>query len=538
MSTNIDSPAIHTGDIRQKLEALWPAAQPESFELLATLLVQLVEGQLSPVQFKEKLQDLAIPIQWQWLLAGKNVGNENTIYTFGSNGQPIQIDAKFSQGFLNKPTGPVIQFFGGPIGPPPTLAGPRVLLCFDVEDQHITSVVEALVSQLKDYDIFLIPHPIESQRSWRDDLYTVTSVCDAAIILLSENALQSTTLSQAFCLLIARSLVEDPPPVVLPIMLNPLTTAHPNLKQFTPYDITQLAPLQTNDPATILYELDQRLTPLKNLLANKQRPPNPLESVGQVIAQSLPEEHLLPVANLNFYASDAFNLYLEPGLWPTPRLQVAWALWNTQPDCVSKLVNKIPFRNILAAPQARTTLLGYITPGWIDPWAASRIPLAVKREPGQRAVFLNARYTDTIIAPLYTRRAYWSLGEYGMFTSVVNADSGDFESLAHEVRRGLAEKLRFRTVPDDSQLESAIKKQIQKAPIFIIVSGLLAAPIVQQLMQVRPFQYATFFFIDKDVVTSEQMADYNDMILFLEPPLDPMKEDSALDVYEIILQSI
>jgi len=129
------------------------------------------------------------------------------------------------------------------------------------------------------------------------------------------------------------------------------------------------------------------------------------------------------------------------------------------------------------------------------------------------------------------RRAYWSVLDHGKSAEVVNADTGNLESLANEVRLGLAKTWKYRSIPDDTQLDRDIQNQTKYSPVFVIICGLPSVEIVNDLVKIAAFQHATFFFVPKDVVTPEQMAAYGDAIIFLEP-LDYGLEAEAHGVYE------
>lgn len=395
-------------------------------------------------------------------------------------------------------------------------------------DKHAMGVLKKITQQLKQdgFDVWWDEERLKGGDDWRQEINMWLGLCDCAVILFSEKALDSPwVLKEATNLIWRRSL--DDNFVVLPVLLKGVTRADLQAEDYSPLAINEIQATPRDTPTRIATKVSQTLAPLKQA-ANLASPWRRLEDV---IVFSLRDiEIKLPSALIQA----ASSLGADFGLWqPNPRPsyseRLARILLQSDLSAAAKALK------VLAPlfPDKKTAyrLIDILTIFWINPFAVARLPGLRKLPFEERVVCVNGQMFP-FTSENYIRRASWANADW-LIVEMPKA-AGDEERQVDAIEDLIRASLRRKSgVPEPygyEQVEKHLTRRQAKEPLFIIVPPDLDEDVVEGVRKRFP-AFIFFLLVGDELSEAEKQRLKDRNILLLLPELEPGQEESAFAQY-------
>lgn len=410
------------------------------------------------------------------------------------------------------------------------MSKPLIFISHSAKDARARDVLEKLHAALEpDFEVLLDQYRLEPNDPWRKELDIWMSLCHAAVILFSTDAVQSDWVLQEATILRWRR-ARDTDFVVVPVLLPPVK--HEDLDQkkgFAPLALNEIQMVAAETSEQVVARVVQRLEPVKKSADRT----TPFWRLVDTIASKLSElEGKAPKALL-----DAATKLGKP---------LAWRSDNKYSEDLARLLfsaelSEMAEAVLLMAPYFTSVttaieIVDRLAPFWVNPQAVARLPEMINLPQRERAVCVNGtRYQFT--PKSYLNRARGALIPW--VAATVTLPPGCEEQpklqirLAEEtlvkqllVEFGLAEgDDLFNAVNDDM-----IAELEKEDPLFIVVPGEISETVLDQLR--NKFYRFTFFLLkDEKTLKPEQLT--LKKIELLEPRLDPQVEAVAAKLYTI-----
>ncbi|HEV8136400.1 MAG TPA: toll/interleukin-1 receptor domain-containing protein [Pyrinomonadaceae bacterium] len=406
---------------------------------------------------------------------------------------------------------------------------PLVFISHSAKDDLARSVLDKLSAAMDpDFEVLLDQFRLQPGDRWRQELDIWMSLCQAAVIIFSENALESDWVLQEATILRWRR-AWDQDFILVPVLMPTVRAkALKENKKFAPLHLDEIQMASANTADDVVKKVIERLAPLKNLGQTK----TPLHELEDLIASRLYElESKRPESLRN--AADILETKLPWRSNNKYSQQLARALLSAEFAKVSKAV-------LLMAPHmsrgAALDIIDRLAPFWVDVRAVVRVPEMIKEPQKQRAICVNSSLLQ-FTPKMYLRRAQLSV--YPWVSARVNLPKGyeeqpqsQIQLIEKEIGKQVLPQLGFDEEDEQDLFSPAVDRLLQtrekKEPLFIIVPEDLDDEVLDALRQ--KFVRFTFFVLKKDEAVDPAKLKLK-CIELLEPKIDPKKEDAAYSLY-------
>jgi hypothetical protein len=344
------------------------------------------------------------------------------------------------------------------------------------DDPGATRAVAALRRALKaaGFEPLVDEWDLKGGDDWRQRLYTWMTHCDAAILLLSRNALQSDWVLQEATVLTARRFDQarndavNEPFLLLPVLVGVTMRDVKALSAFEELNLPSIQALHDRQPAQLATRVAKLLMPLKRRASSRR-------SLRQDLEDKIASN--LRVASAAVLRNAAEELGDPPSRWVPSRDAadiLAMRLIESERDLIlaslQRLQGAIPSENL-------RNIVKFLRGAWVNAAAAARFAVIAASPAHTRAAVLNARHTS--FTPFaYVTRASGSTSEA---TVIPVVDAGGEDYLGSIVRQ-IKEHFRDPEMLDADALAN-IRRQVAKmtkaAPVVIAVAPPVArAPLI------------------------------------------------------------
>jgi hypothetical protein len=382
---------------------------------------------------------------------------------------------------------------------------PRVFISHSSREDSVTAqVLDAISADLcADFAVRVDKSHNRIGEDWRHTLNTWIGGCDAAIVLISSRALESSFVAYEASILGFRA--ESANLRLIPVLLPPVDATAVEHSRLAPANLTRLQ-------AVTAPTVDEIIAKIRKELVSVVRTQTPIDHQVEYLSS------LLGPVSPSIAAECARELDVKLDSWePTsdPTRLLALKMVTVGLQRARPLIRKI--RAFLGERDLRN-LVDAVASSWVDYCSAEQIRQTAKGERARRSLGTNAR--DNLIVKCYVFRASgvadgWKLVEIdGVF------DENVVETLSHKIRTSLADRL---NVPMDDLVTELEDYDCEYGePLFVALNGEGINPKVVERLRVI-FPSITFFFLaGQSHVLHETLKSAR--VRFLEPPLDPSFE--------------
>lgn len=379
--------------------------------------------------------------------------------------------------------------------------GPRVFLSHSTKEDFPSQVRERLAEALRDagYRVLLDKDGLQADDPWHSSLELWMGTCDAAIVLMSEAAIQSNFVAHEVSVLGFRERWQTNPQFVLiPVYLQPISPGDVSMGPLAPTLLDHVNGIQIGQqagttPATErVLDIDQGIAKILKTLDNAVELESPLEKKLDELAD------LLSPASFNELETAAENLqihfdeaWIPAGGDEHARLarKVACALvaapFNEAFEALYTLRQRLRTPNVGGAVAAVHQALDLVASAWVSAQSAGQIQNGLV----SAALAYSSDCRRPLTGEMYVVRACTQPLVRGNRWSVIAIDGvvgEDTEGeLIRSIRRGLANELNV----GDDDLDRKLARLARRESIQIFVtlpSTGLDARILSRLRQTFP----------------------------------------------------
>ncbi|HSF39090.1 MAG TPA: toll/interleukin-1 receptor domain-containing protein [Thermoanaerobaculia bacterium] len=363
---------------------------------------------------------------------------------------------------------------------PPDPPKARIFISHSAKGDEALAVRKALKDALSGtYEVLLDVETLQPGDAWRRGMNSWLGTCDAAVILLSEDALKSSYVAYEASILAYRKEVFTPSLLLLPVLLSDVSPEALEKSHLSPARLTEWQAVR-GTPEEIVKEVLERL---KEVRFHEL---TPVEKQAKKVADQLrgvPDEVLREAANeLSFHL---------PLAGTDPRLRLATQLLSvSMPDALRAVQVLRP--DLPAAQQAEKMkrLIDRIASSWVDLRCIGRIPRIAKGKEPVRAFGINVSRWDT--ARMYVVCAsHEDPDDKWRARSCPGVSGEDFtEALVREVREVLKHLMNSESEEELAQDLKAYHEAEQPVIVGLERSG-IDDTVLSRLRS--EFPHATFF---------------------------------------------
>ena len=375
------------------------------------------------------------------------------------------------------------------------------------EDKGVLDAIAAAFRQRPaDFTLLMDTEELKPGDAWRARINLWLGACDAAVLVLSEQALTKPWVLYEAAILSYRN--RGGKFLIVPVLLNDPDGKLLKDRRLDAPHISEIQAIRLADPAAIADAVIQSLAGYQSQVA---RPIDPAVSHVLTVLAGLPE-HLLQ------QASDCLKLKLP---WePDAKPLVAFAerlLGASIDEAIDALLVVFDFVSI-NDPKGKKVkaLVDLIAASWVDPKAVEELP-EIARAASGRAVALNAALAET--ARMYQVAACPTLKARFISCGDVFPEP---QVLEDEIVAKVEKELRADLKPKPSEDVRDALKRTDKRLIFVAVPAVGFTDAVIERLQ-KEFPTVTFFFLTADHGAPASAIERN-LLKLIIPQLNDMEE--------------
>lgn len=394
------------------------------------------------------------------------------------------------------------------------------------------SVLQALTRALANDDRFNVMLDRISLRpgdAWRARINLWVGGCDAAVVLLSEAALESPYVAYETSILSFRRNF-DPSLLVIPVLVPPVTR--------TVLDGSRLGPQQLAELQFVQGETEQIVAEVLGRLREAVYFPSPVERRAGHLAKLLEKADDRDVRDA--YEAVGLDTGLDVNPWLPQegahkghqrRLRLAVQLMSVGMESATRAVRLLQRRMGNDWKEVQE-LIDLIASSWVDYRSTMRIPLVARDPEGARALALNANSVQTawMYVVCAARNDQLTGSEDSWYLAPTNGVAGErvVEDLEAEIRRSLAHELGVGL----DRLDSELKWLFGDQPVLVALphTPALTCAVLDGLRRRLP--HVTFFVLTGGAQSAGALRDAE--VEFLIPELGERDEEEFLDAYDAI----
>lgn len=386
------------------------------------------------------------------------------------------------------------------------------------QDEAACAVLDALYEDLTGagFDVFLDRERLQGGFDWRDEIMRSLVRCHAAAVVVSETAFESDWVPAEAQVLKARKYVNPRLPII-PILVG---VTPERLASSPLLDPTRLEDLQAI-PGEDAPGAAARVTALLAPLLVRHAPDSPLVKAEQKVAD------MLRGRDAELLQAVGTALALKPEDWALeaqPRRLLAERLLATPIESLWDALSEL--RSV--DPELAANVFEVVAPfAWVDMEAALAIDQVSRQDPPRGVGVSSSR---TLTCKMYVRCG----APLHRVSELPSAFSEEMAAeLLDEVRGKLAEEFKFSPLEPPS--DATLRKLIRKQNVVIVFEH--PPPDDGALVDVkREFPELTLFFAAGPRGAEALTECGLDFAVLLQPDLDPERERSALEEYEVVQQ--
>ena len=402
---------------------------------------------------------------------------------------------------------------------------PRIFISHSAKEPEALAVRDKLKKALKDtgrYTVLLDVDTIQPGDRWRCEINLWLGACDAAVVLLSEEALKSPYVTYETSVLAYRNVL-DKTFLILPVLLGNVTEVGLQKSYLSAAQLDEIQIVRGTTPEEIVALVLQRIE------STKPGELTPVEKRAERLAKLLRgvSDEVLHKAGKEV-ALELPWMSSEGDL----RLRLAVQLMSVEMEKASKAILAVRPDFPLAERSERIQkVVELVASSWVDLRCLDRIPKIAKgKEP--RAFGINADYLNT--AQMYLVCA--SQDDDDWYTASCNSICGeDKTELKRAIRASLLERLGS---PTDEELKEDLKALNKSGqPVIVVLNG---AGVTDDLLRwlSEEFQYVTFFLLMGHPAIKVGAPLSSSIVEMLVPHLIEGEEDYFRDQYDFLERSV
>jgi hypothetical protein len=401
----------------------------------------------------------------------------------------------------------------------------RVFISYSHQDSRSAEIrdalAEALLAEPKRFGLLADVFTLEPGDAWRSRINLWVGGCDAAVVLLSREALKSPYVVYENSVLAYRSALDPASLLILPVLLDDVDVKA--LKEGFLY------PSQLEEKQAISGDLttEEIVSKVMDRLSRAQRcnAPTPIE------------KRALRLADLFKGVDDA--VLLEAGR----EIDLDLEPWSLHSDLALRLALQLLSVGMQAAlpallivrqhlpmaerAQRMELMIDLVASSWVDPRSVARLAERVKAPPPTRAVGINGRRTWT--AKMYTlsasrdSRIEWHLASCD---GVFGEDA--VETLKEKLRRALMAELKSRSADDLREDLAALEEPPQQPVLVAFHHAGITRTVLTELR--NEFPTVTFVVLTGEIAEGVALDDAT--LELLIPRLYAGDEDACFNQYD------
>lgn len=386
------------------------------------------------------------------------------------------------------------------------------------EDQSVLDALAAAFRQRPgDFTLLMDTEELKPGDAWRARINLWLGACDAAVLVLSEQALSKPWVLYEAAILSYRN--RGGKFLIVPVLLGDPDGKLLKDRRLDAPHISETQTIRLAEPAAIADAVIQRLTGYQSQAA---RPIDAAVSRILTILDGLPE-HLLEEA------SDCLKLTLPWEPDTKPLVPFAERLLGASTD--EAIDALLAVRDFIAHDRRKVkVLVDLVAASWVDPKAVEELP-EISRAASGRAVALNAALAETArmyqVAACPTNKSHFiSCGDVFPETQALE------DEIVAKVETALRSYMKARPAED----VRAVLKRADKLFIFVAVPAVgFTDAVVERLQQ--EFPTATFFFLTGDHGAPASAIERN-LLKLIIPQLNDMEETTFKTNHERLVVNV
>jgi TIR domain len=279
----------------------------------------------------------------------------------------------------------------------------KVFVSHSTQDNDTAgAILDAIYDQLtaKKYDVFLDFKILKPGDQWRSELYLRLAECHAAILLLSEKALQSPWVRREIDLLLWRRALGSSVEII-PVLLDGLQRDKIRSAGFSELESIEFARASGGDASDVQAEtiakIMGRFATLSDGTDSHDKMADWIKRIAEYLAEIKDPDPLVEAAKaLDIPADDLANVMAPVGgRWFIAHQMLGPGLSGRLGDAIAAVAYKL-------SEDWLRRLIELVKPVWVDPEAA-RLMLPPRDGPDRMLILLNAVLAET--AGQYVERA-------------------------------------------------------------------------------------------------------------------------------------
>ncbi len=402
----------------------------------------------------------------------------------------------------------------------------RVFISYSHQDSRSAEIRDALAKALlpepQRFGLLADAFTLEPGDAWRSRINLWVGGCDAAVVLLSRDALKSPYVVYENSVLAYRSAIDSASSLlILPVLLDDVDVKALQEGFLYPSQLEEKQAIAGDlTTAEIVSKVMDRLSK-----AQRCKAPTPIERRALRLAdlfKGVDDAVLLE-------AACEIDLDLEPwSLHSDLALRLALQLLSVGMQAALPALLIVRQHLPLAERAQRMEwMIDLVASSWVDPRSVARLAERVKAPPPTRAVGINGRRTWT--AKMYTlsasrdSRIEWHLASCD---SIFGEDA--VETLKEKLRRALMAELKSRSVDDLREDLAALEEPPQQPVLVAFHYAGITRAVLTELRQ--EFPTVTFVVLTGEVTEGASLDDAT--LELLIPRLYAGDEDACFNQYD------
>ena len=403
----------------------------------------------------------------------------------------------------------------------------RVFISYSRQDPRSAEIRNALAAALlaepKRFGLLADAFTLEPGDAWRSRINLWVGGCDAAVVLLSREALKSPYVAYENSVLAYRSAITPASLLILPVLLDDVG--------FKALKESFLYPAQLEEKQAIPGGLTtaEIVAKVMDRLSRAQRCDTPtlIERRAERLADLLKgvDDSVL------LQAGRKIDLDLEPwSLHADLRVRLALQLLSVGMQAALPALLMVRQYLPLVERKARVeTMIDLVASSWVDPRSVARLAERAQAAPAGRAVGINGRRTWT--AKMYTLSASRDseLGEWPLATCDAVFGEDAVETLKEKLRRALMTELKSPNVDELRKDLAAFEDILPQQPVLVAFhhAGITRAVLAELRNE---FPTVTFVVLTGEIAEGASLDDAT--LELLIPRLYTGDEDACFSQYD------
>lgn len=260
---------------------------------------------------------------------------------------------------------------------------PLVFISHSAKDPLARELLSRIYGALNaEYEVLLDRKRLQPKNDWRKELHTWLGLCQGAVLLLSEHAVESDWVLKESTILGYRREMDDKF-ILVPVLVPPVTAETLKDSDFEPValDAIQMASGKADE---VVAQVLAALKPLKARSENK----SPLRKVEQAVARVLSELEKDGRDAMIKAAKDKLEKHLSWRPDENYAQQLARELMSVDLDVAIEVLFSIA-GDVGGSGKKLAAVVDALAAFWVEPDAVAELPRMHKRPRGQRAVRVN-----------------------------------------------------------------------------------------------------------------------------------------------------